>query len=142
MADFSTPVLSALSYDSAGRPLASFPFIPSAARTTAVTDVLGPTNFQARGILLFLSVSAASGTGGLTMSVRAYGPTQSTGGIAIATAAAAVIATGTTALLVYPSAVAGYTTNVNSVLPARWGVNVAVGDASSNTYQVHAYLLP
>lgn len=140
--DFSSPVLSSLSYGTDGRLLTGNPFIPSAARTTAVNDILGGTNFAARGLLLFLAVSAASGTGGLTMKVNALGPTQSTGGAVIATAAAAVIATGTTSLVVYPSAVAGYTTNINSILPPRWSVTVSVGDASSYTYQVAAYLLP
>lgn len=118
--------------------------IPSAARTTAVVDVLPKENLaNCRGVILYLVVTAASGTGGLTMSVKAIPNVAASGGSTVGAASAAVIAIGTTTLMIYPTAGAAstYTTVVNNTVPPRFTVNVAVGDASSYTYAVHAYLL-
>lgn len=134
--DFNTPLTSALSTSIAGA------LIPSAARTTALSDVSPDENIaNARGLLVWLVVTAASGTGGLTLSVKALPPNSGTGGVVIGALAGPVITNISTSLLIYPGAAAGATTVVNSTIPPRIAFSVAVGDASSYTYSVSAYLL-
>jgi hypothetical protein len=138
MPDTNTPLTSPLSTTIVG------PFVPSAARTTALSDLVSRENTAGmKGLLVFLVVTAASGTGGLTMQVRALPPGAQSGGPVAAAASAAVIGTGTTALCLYPAVTATsapYTT-VNTILPPRFSINVAVGDASSYTYSLAAFLL-
>lgn len=139
MPDYNTQLTSALS------PTVNSPLLPSAARTALVADLVPDENVaDARGLIVFLTVTAASGTGGLTMSLKALPPGGQTGGIAFATASAAIIATGLSILVVYPgiATAASPWTAVNSVLPTRFSLNVAVGDASSYTYSIAAFLLP
>lgn len=138
MPDYNTQLTSSIS------PTINSPLLPSAARTTLVGDLIPDENVaDARGIIIFLNVTAASGTGGLTMSLKALPPGAQAGGIAFATASAAIIATGISTLVVYPgiATAASPWTAVNSVLPPRFSLNVAVGDASSYTYSVAAFLL-
>jgi hypothetical protein len=147
MADFATPIISNLSYDSSGRPLSTRPFIPAAVRTADLEVAALDTNDQARGVLLYFNVTVASGTG-VTPNLIAYAPGQNPGGTPpqgkfIATAGAAITSAAVSSMLVYPSAsVAGYTTNVNSILPPKWGVWMDHSDGASLTYEVFAFLLP
>lgn len=120
--------------------------LASAARTTAVTSASQTVrrNYASRGVLVTLDVTAASGTGGLTLSVNFVDPVTAKT-VAIATASAAVTATGTKTYIVYPGAVVSggsVTQAVQLPLPSHWNVSVAVGDASSYTYSVSACLLP
>lgn len=138
MPDFNTPLSSALTTSPGGA------FIPSAARTTAISDVIPNIPLSnAVGILVWVVVTAASGTGGLTVSVKALPPNATTGGTTIGAAAAAVIANGATNLMIYPGggAASTYTTAVSNTIPPRISINVAVGDASSYTYSIFAYAL-
>jgi hypothetical protein len=139
MSDFNTPLTSALS----GAGVAAM--LPSGARTAAVSDLLPDENAgDAKGILVYVVVTAASGTGGLTVSIKAPAPNSQTGGSTIGAASAAVTATGVTTLCIYPTvgSASTYTTMINNTIPPRFTLNVAVGDASSYTYAVYAYLLP
>ncbi len=95
----------------------------------------------------YLDISAASGTGGLTLVVRGYswnGVTTTNGeamgnpGV-ILTAGAAITATGVYIyeLAEYPQAARGAVQlTVADTLPVYWDVQVQVGDASSYTYSV------
>lgn len=138
MTDYNTGVTSSLSTSISGA------LIPSAARTTALSDIVPDENIaEAKGIIVFLTVTAASGTGGLTLQVKALPPGVQTGGVLIGAASAAIIGTGVSALVIYPGAatsVSPYTV-VNTPLPTRVSINVVVGDASSYTYSVSAFLL-
>ncbi len=141
---------SALLYDQNGDPLLTnqaSTLLPSAARTTQQVTAV-QTNYNARGVLLVLDITVASGTGGLRLGVNV--PSVATpadkftlntvGGVALQTA------TGTFGWLVYPGA---NTTGVNAALlqtvgaapPRSWSVTVFVGDSSSYTYSLDAYLL-
>lgn len=136
MPDYNTGLTSQLSSSISGA------LIPSAARTTALADIIPDENIaDARGILVFLTVTAASGTGGLQVGVKALPPGVMTGGVLLHTLPAAVIATGVTSLMIYPGIAAGATTFASAVLPPRIGFNVSVGDASSYTYSISAFLL-
>jgi hypothetical protein len=115
---------------------------PSAARTaTFVTPDF--TNPGYRGLYVALVVSAASGTGGLT--VRFQGKDPASGGYQNLNAApTAVIATGTTQYVIYPGAAAfaAVTQAVVQALPRTWRFSVNAGDGSSYTYSVGGWLLP
>lgn len=120
--------------------------LSSAARTAAVTSASQTVrrNTRQRGVLVLLDVTAASGTGGLTLSVNYVDPVSGKT-VAIATASAAVTATGSKTYIVYPGAVitgGSVTQAIQLPLPSHWNVSVAVGDTSSYTYSVSACLLP
>lgn len=114
--------------------------LSSAARTTTAFSS-AMTNYNARGLLLHLSVTAASGTGGLTTKILA-----SLNGAAVfylAADATAVTSTGEYAYLLYPGAsvAAPISSGLQKVwpigLPRSWQVWVVHGDASSYTYALH-----
>jgi hypothetical protein len=134
VADFNTGLTSASSTTISGA------LLPSAARTTAVSDIIPDENISnCVGLYVWLVVTAASGTGGLQLAVKAVPPNATTGGVLLHTLPTAVIATGATSLLIYPGATAGATTVSSAAIPPRISFGVVVGDASSYTYAVHAY---
>jgi len=119
----------------------------SAART-ATTSVPVITNYTAKGIVVFLNVSVASGIGGLQVRIRFLDPVSGNP-VAINAAPTAIAAIGTFAYLVYPGASAtapgAVTYNVVQVTPASITKNISIsithGDTSSYTYSVGYALL-
>jgi hypothetical protein len=116
--------------------------LASAARTATTSS---PTLLNRRhtGVLVILNVTAASGTGGLTTKVQARDPISGNW-IDLVADAAAILATGTYAFEVNPSAGAasgGVRAAVARHLPQEWRITVAHGDASSYTYSVSATLM-
>lgn len=109
--------------------------LPSAARTTAQTTGTF-TNKTARGVLLFLDVTAASGTGGLQVQAQAVDPTGQADVLAINSAPTAVTGTGLKLYAIYPGHSAGATQSTSGVLPRLWNIKVSVGDSSSYTYSI------
>jgi hypothetical protein len=111
--------------------------LPSAART-ATTSSTQQTNYNARGVIVTLNVTAASGTGGLTLRIQGVEPV--TGNVySINNAPTAVTTPGLSAYVVYPGATAsGSVAQVTGgvPLPRTWQVTVYVGDSSSYTYSV------
>lgn len=105
---------------------------------TATTDSADLTNTGRRNLILFLRVTAASGTGGLQVQAQAKDP-LSGGYAAINSVPSAVIATGTYLYMFGPGC-----TNLNNgaaqissgLIPRTWRVHVIHGDASSYTYSV------
>jgi hypothetical protein len=114
----------------------------SAARTaTTVTPAL--RNRWHKGISLVLVVTAASGTGGLTLKIqqvdRATGNT-----VDLLVDGSAITATGTYGFqMALSEATAGNGIRAASSrqLPTDWQVTVTHGDASSYTYQLNATLM-
>lgn len=106
----------------------------SSARTsdTASSEQI---NYNGRGVLVFLDVTAASGTGGLQTKVQAK-DYLSGKWVSLNASPPAVTAAGTLLYMVYPSATAGANQNTQSVLPRTWRVYVIHGDGSSYTYSV------
>lgn len=114
--------------------------LASAARTAAATSA-AQTNYNARGVVLILSVTAASGTGGLQVRFDFLDPISGNA-LGITALPTAVTATGTYSYVIYPGASSGGTQNTSNVCPRSWQARVAVGDASSYTYSLaYAYVL-
>ncbi len=115
--------------------------LASAART-ATTSSPQQINYNARGIMLFLNISAASGTGGLI--VRLLGIDPISGNDAeLNTDITAITATGLYLFELYPgssSAGASGASKVNqrisASLPRTWYAKIVAGDSSSYTYSL------
>lgn len=112
--------------------------LASAARTAYVisADII---NYNGRGILIFLNVTAASGTGGLQVRLMAKDPVSGTY-FAMAATPTAVTATGKNAYVFYPGSSAGaagnVAQNVSIVMPRTIAIEVIHGDGTSYTYSV------
>ena len=109
--------------------------LPSAARTaTATSPVL--RNRRHRGVQLVLVVTAASGTGGLTIHIQQV-DRDSGNAIDLAVDGNTITATGTFGFQMAPGASA----STPLFLPTDWQVQVVHGDGSSYTYSLNATLL-
>lgn len=113
----------------------------SAARTTTATGTT-ITNFNARGLLLFVNVTAIGGTPTLVVRLQAQDPV-SLNWVDIPGAATATISTvSTTMLTMYPGAPATANVSVNGPLPrvfrAAWVIG---GGTPSLTFSVGAQLI-
>lgn len=120
-----------------------FRILESALRTATQT-VAGFKPIGKRGLQLILRVSAASGTGGLTVKIRAT-DLISGEAVELLADAAPIIATGTFAFVLHPdrgAAAHGVRIAVAGQIPRDWDVQVVHGDASSYTYSVSGELLP
>ena len=99
---------------------------------------------------LYVNVTVASGTGGLTVQLRGYDPVSLEPGNTPAGAflnggGTAITATGgyvIELLLTAGSIVGGVHDSVARMLPCTWDVNVGVGDASSYTYSISCEVFP
>lgn len=144
-------------YDSAGvsRPLVTLPLIyngstldrqrsnidltvlASAARTAA-TNSADIVTYNARFLRVVVNVTAVTGSASLTFTVKAKDVLS--GVYTTILASAAVIATGTTELLIGPGLLAAANAVANAPLPRTFRVEVAVGTADSATYSIGAVL--
>ena len=111
--------------------------LASAARTASTNSPI-QTNYNARGVIIYLNVTVA-GTGNLMLYIResAFLNAQLLVGAAVAT-------TGAWAYVLYPGATTaeGHIVKANSgVLPRTWDVLIAHSDGSSWTYQVNYALI-
>jgi len=115
--------------------------LASAARTaTVASDAINGRRF--RGIRVYLDVTAASGTGGLQVKVRAaLGAKRAD----LNSGGSAITGTGLKVYEVYPDAAAaanGVYEAVSRQLPSEFDIQVVAGDGSSYTYSVDYELLP
>lgn len=106
----------------------------SALRTITTTSA-NITNYNARGIIIFLSVTAASGTGGLVTTIRGVDPISG-GGSALHANPAAVITTGLFMYVLYPGVNTGGSGGFQGTLPRTFNIRVTPGDATNYTYSV------
>lgn len=115
--------------------------LPALARTTEATTAQ-QLNYDARGILLLVDVTAVSGAGpSITPHIEAY-DAAADDWFTIWTAAAAVTTVSENSYLLYPGASGGNMTEVDGIpLPFRWRLRMAVGSADSVTYSVGAHFL-
>ena len=99
-------------------------------------------NANYRGVILYLNITAASGTGGLSPILVATDPVSGASSN-VATIGSAKTATGLIVYTIYP--VSGLTTASGGTLafplPANWSIKINVGDATSYTYSLSADLL-
>lgn len=113
--------------------------LASAARTAAAQSSI-QTNYNARGVLLTLNVTAASGTGGLTVCIYGVDPIGSGGDPNLLRASVPVTTTGRKAYLLYPGNGSDTTFDLvltkNGALPRSWFALVLADDASSYTYSL------
>lgn len=111
--------------------------LASGART-AETPSPNVVNYNGRGAVVFVSITAASGTGGLQVVFQGQNPT--TGEYHdLHAAPAALTGIGRFTYALYPGSTGG-TSGWGSVLPRNFRVRVGHGDATSYTYSL-AYSL-
>jgi len=116
--------------------------LASAART-ATTLSANQINYNGKGVIFTLNITAASGTGGLTIVLHGVDPISGLN-YDLNTAAAAITAQGEYAFVFYPGAsgTSTYIKQTNSiVLPRTWNIGVGAGDSSSYTYSVGYQLI-
>lgn len=109
--------------------------LASAVRTASTASAI-QTNYNAKGVLVVLNVTVASGTGGLQIIIRHK---DSVSGVSygINTTPAAINTTGTYRYLLYPGATSSNCTqNTPAPLPRTWDVLTQHADGSSYTYSV------
>lgn len=118
--------------------------LASAART-ATTPTPDQTNYNHRGLALFINVTARVGTTTLTPSLQVKDPVGAEYHTVWTAAAAINTADGLAVYLFYPSALADaaelYTEAVDLTVPRTWRVNVVHGDTDSITYSVAAGMI-
>ncbi|MEX2395874.1 MAG: hypothetical protein WD491_02565 [Balneolales bacterium] len=113
----------------------------SAARTSTAQSS-NMTNYNSKGIMLFLNVTDASGTGGLQVQLRGVDPVSGLS-ISLHSAPTAITSTGRFGYLYYPgNETAGVSGSPNVqehyslAVPRTFLVVVLHGDSSSYTYSV------
>lgn len=121
--------------------------LASAARTTS-TASSSQTNHGNAGILLWLNITVASGTGGLTLYIQGFDPVSGAA-VLLNAAPTAIIATGTYAYELRPGATTAGAAGTGRVqqrtaasLPRTWRIEVIHGNGSSYTYSVGYALIP
>jgi len=107
----------------------------SAARTTAQTGTVVNKEVTDRGIIVYLNVGTASGTGGLSVKINGIDPVSGTAAQLNANPTA-VTATGVKTYILYPGTTSGGTQATSAPLPDQFRIDVGVGDSSSYTYSV------
>ena len=103
-----------------------------AARTVA-TDTGSITNYNARGVLCFINITAWT-AGSITVSLQGYDAGNATWVTLGSTAALAAIAN--TYFAVYPGVAAVANVAISLPIPREWRMSVAVGSADSITYSI------
>jgi hypothetical protein len=116
--------------------------VSSAARTANGNSGALQTNFNARGVTLFVNVSAVSGTTPtLLLAIQALDPVSGSYAT-VHVALANITATGLYVIQFYPGAtqsVAGYPASVAGVLPRNWQIAWTIGGTTpSFTFSVGA----
>jgi hypothetical protein len=113
--------------------------LASAARTVTVLSAM-QTNHNARGVIVILNVTAASGTGGLSVAVW-----DGIFGVVFLSATTPATAIGVDGYELYPGSTGAVSGNlrlrVSGALPRTWQAVVTVGDASSYTYSLNYSLV-
>jgi hypothetical protein len=111
----------------------------SAARTAteASADFL---NSESAGAVVVIDVTAVTSTPSTVFTLQ--GKDQLSGKYYTIIASAALAATGTVVLRVYPGLTAAANLTVSDVLPHCWRVNAVHGNANSMTYTVALHYIP
>jgi len=117
--------------------------LASAARTNSIVSPQ-QTNYNARGVQITLNVTAASGTGGLTVIIRGYDPVASSQ-YTINALPTSITTTGVYVYEIYPgssgAAASAIAQRTAGILPRTWSVTMSAGDASSYTYSIGYVLI-
>ena len=112
--------------------------LASAARTATPSKV-DQTNAAARGVIVVIDVTAITATPSVVFTIQGKDPLS--GKYYAILASAAIVATGTTVLRVYPGLTAAANLVASDLLPRTWAVDAVHGDADSITYTCAALLI-
>ena len=107
--------------------------LASAART-ATPAAADQTNYNARGAVITIDVTAAGVTPSVVFTVQ--GKDATSGQYYTILASAAIVGAGPTVLRVFPGLTAAANTTVSDVLPRTWRINAVHGNATTITYSV------
>lgn len=107
----------------------------SAART-ASTNSADFENMNGRGLKLVIDVTAVGAAPSVVFTIQGKDPAS--GKYYDLLASAAITATGTTVLTIFPDATVTANVSANDVLPRYWRVTAAHANADSITYSVGA----
>lgn len=118
--------------------------LPSATRSAQVSTPF-VSNYTLRGLIIVLNVTAASSTGGLSVTLQAQDPVSGTW-YAWATLFTTVTTISLNSAVIYPVTFSGLNsavaTKIAAPLPAVWRMTVFVGDSSNYTYSLAINYLP
>ena len=116
-----------------------FTVLPLAARTATVTsgDLI---NYNARGIVAILNITAVPGVDTIQLLFLEVDPVSGTSLFQIGTNPVQ-IATGVFSFAMYPAAMAGRTNQTNAILPRTFRIRITHSGAGSFTYSVGASLI-
>lgn len=112
--------------------------LASAARTATVQSA-DLTNYNGKGLHLVIDVTAVTATPSITCEIE--GKDALSGKYYDVLVGAAITATGTTVLKVYPGITASANASASDMLPRTFRVNCVHADADSITYSVGASLV-
>lgn len=119
--------------------------LASATRTSSTISAT-QTNYNARGVILFLNVTAASGTGGLQTTLFYVDPISISGSGTVSALPTAVTTVTERTYVFYPTTFSGTGSAIAQTtgipVPRAWYASVTHGDASNYTYSLgYAYIL-
>lgn len=113
----------------------------SGTRSTGTNTTAVMENRWSRGVVLFVNVTATTGSAGIT-SVVVNGVDPLTGNAgALFTDSTAITSNGTVAIMFYPGIGSATHASGAAVLPNLWSVSVTIGAASTVTYSLSASLI-
>lgn len=111
---------------------------PSAARTATPTKA-DQINYNARGVVVVIDVTAAADTPSIVVTIQGLDPVS--GQYYTLLASAAITGISTVVLRVYPGLTAAANLVANGILPRNWAIDVVHADGDSITYSVSADLI-
>ena len=112
--------------------------LASAARTATVATS-DQSNTGHRGVVVIIDVTAIASSPSVVATIQ--GKDEVSGKYYTILASAAIEATGTTVLRVFPGATNASNLVANDVLPSTWRVNLVHADTDSITYTVAAQVV-
>lgn len=113
----------------------------ASAAYTATQNSSTQTNYNARGVKLFISATAIAATPSVVFTVTARDPIDTATWVTLLTSAA-ITGISETVLTIYPGITAAANVSVSDILPRVWRVTATHGDADSITYSVgYSYVL-
>ena len=115
----------------------------ASALRTVTTTTADQTNFNGRGIMFIVNVTAEDGTVTLSPRISFVDPVTGTGAI-FWTATSVISSTGFFTYLLYPGAIGadfGGTEAVSIALPRTWSLTMTLGGTTSMTYSVGASII-
>lgn len=115
-------------------PIGTGTLLPSAARTASVNSADVHNRRGARGVSIYINVTAIVANPSLVFAIQEKDPVSGT--YTTVLQSAAITGVGHTILMIMPGATAANNLVANRAVPPIWRVAVTAGDADSITYSV------